>query len=156
MTAGSHVAVGGSADRYAAIYDRYATGLYRQAFYALGDTRLAEQVLCEVIVAECARPPGRKAITARDGQRLAIAVYRSCQDLAGGYACPDQLARRRQEAGAVPEEPDSPLTASEHDALGLVLFGKLDYRQVGAELGVSRAVVATLLLGALRKLAAGQ
>jgi RNA polymerase sigma-70 factor, ECF subfamily len=154
MRAGSPVAVRGSADRHAAIYDRYATGLYRQAFYALGDTGLAEQVVCEVIVAECARPPARGAGRAADGQRLAIAVYRRCRELAGGHASPAQLAGERQQAGAVPAEPGSALTGSERDALGLVLFGRLNYRQVAAELGMSQATAAGLLLGALRKLTA--
>lgn len=156
MTADSPVAVRGSADRHAAIYDRYATDLYRQAFYALGDTGLAEQVLCEVIVAECMRSPVRGSGAAGDGQRLAVAVYRRCRDLAGGHASPDQPAGRRQQAGAVPVEPGSPLSGWEHDALGLALFGRLDYRQVAAELKMSQAAVARLLLGALRKLTADQ
>jgi hypothetical protein len=132
MTAESPIAVRGPAGRHAAIYDRYATGLYQQAFYALGDTGLAEQVVCEVIVAECTRSPARGRGPARDGQRLAIAVYRRCRDLAGGHAC------------------------AEHDALGLVLFGRLGYRQAAAELRMSPASVARLLLGALRKLTTGQ
>jgi DNA-binding CsgD family transcriptional regulator len=156
MTAGSPGAVRGSADPDAAIYDRYATNLYRLAFYALGDTGLAEQVLCEVIVAECMRSPARASRPAGDGQRLAIAVYRRCRDLAGGYTSPNDLAGRRPQAGAMPAEPGSPLTGREHDALGLVLFGRLDYRQVAAELRMPPASVARLLLGALRKLTAGQ
>jgi DNA-binding CsgD family transcriptional regulator len=154
MTADSPVTVRGAADCHAAIYDRYATGLYQQAFYALGDTRLAERVLCEVIVAESMRSPARGRGPAGDRQRLAIAVYRRCRDLAGGHASTDQYAGRPQQAGAIPVGPASPLTGWEHDALGLALFGRLDYRQVAAELGMSRATVAGLLLGALRKLTA--
>lgn len=132
MTADSPVAVRGPAGLHAAIYDRYATGLYQQAFYALGDTGLAEQVVCEVIVAECTRRPARGRERAGDSQRLAIAVFRRCRDLAGGHA------------------------SAEHDALALALFGRLDYRQVAAEMRMSPASVAGLLLGALRKLTEGQ
>src|SRR5579862_3595891 len=36
------------------IYRRYATGLYRQALLTRGDPALAEHVVCDVIVNECA------------------------------------------------------------------------------------------------------
>lgn len=153
MTADSRISVKGPADRPAAIYDRYAIGLYQQAFFALGDAGLAEQVLCEVIAAECARPQ-ESGSGPTGGQRLARAVYRRCRDLAAGQAAPQQPARRR--AGTGSREPRGPLTSPEHDALGLVVFGKLDYQQVGEEMGMSREAVADLLQGALRKLAASQ
>ena len=40
-------------DLDADIYDRHADGLYRQALLTLGDARMAEQVVCDVIVDEC-------------------------------------------------------------------------------------------------------
>jgi hypothetical protein len=36
------------------IYQRYATGLYRQAYLTLGDSALAGHVVRDVIVDECA------------------------------------------------------------------------------------------------------
>jgi hypothetical protein len=44
-------------DRDADIYDRYASGLYRQALLTLDDAHLAEQVVCDVLVEECSRTP---------------------------------------------------------------------------------------------------
>jgi uncharacterized protein (DUF2237 family) len=46
-----------SSSRNGDIYQRYATGLYRQAFLTLGDSALAEHVVCGVIVDECALAP---------------------------------------------------------------------------------------------------
>ena len=40
--------------RDADIYRRYAVGLYRQALLTRGDPALAEHVVCDVIVNECA------------------------------------------------------------------------------------------------------
>ena len=39
------------------IYQRYASGLYRQAFLTLGDSALAVHVVRDVIADECALPP---------------------------------------------------------------------------------------------------
>jgi hypothetical protein len=84
MTADSPVAVRGPAGLHAAIYDRYATGLYQQAFYALGDTGLAEQVVCEVIVAECTRSPARGRGPDGDSQRLATLLLGALRKLTAG------------------------------------------------------------------------
>jgi hypothetical protein len=40
--------------RDADLYRRYAAGLYRQALLTRGDPALAEHVVCDVIVNECA------------------------------------------------------------------------------------------------------
>ena len=68
------------------IYQRYATGLYRQAFLALGDLALAEYVTREVIVDECALAPvpGQGEDDMR--HRLAESVFRRCQQLAADPA----------------------------------------------------------------------
>lgn len=68
------------------IHQRYATGLYRQAFLALGDLALAEYVTREVIVDECALAPvpGQGEDDMR--HRLAESVFRRCQQLAADPA----------------------------------------------------------------------
>jgi len=68
------------------IYQRYATGLHRQAFLALGDLALAEYVAREVIVDEYALAPvpGQGEDDMR--HRLAESVFRRCQQLAADPA----------------------------------------------------------------------
>lgn len=51
------VFAGASSARSRDIYQRYATGLYLQAFLTLGDSALAEHVTREVLVDECALAP---------------------------------------------------------------------------------------------------
>jgi hypothetical protein len=70
--------------RDADIYRRYAVGLYRQALLTRGDPALAEHVVCDVIVNECAlaRIPERGEDDAR--YRLTESVPRRRQQLAGG------------------------------------------------------------------------
>ena len=69
--------------RDADIYRRYAVGLYRQALLTRGDPALAEHVVCDVIVNECAlaRIPERGEDDAR--YRLTESVLRRCHQLAG-------------------------------------------------------------------------
>jgi hypothetical protein len=70
--------------RDADIYRRYAVGLYRQALLTRADPALAEHLVCDVIVNECAlaRIPERGEDDAR--YRLTGAVFRRRQQLAGG------------------------------------------------------------------------
>ena len=70
--------------RDADLYRRYAAGLYRQALLTRGDPALAEHVVCDVIVNECAlaRIAERGEDDAR--YRLTELVLRRCQQLAAG------------------------------------------------------------------------
>jgi hypothetical protein len=67
--------------RDADIYRRYAVGLYRQALLTRGDSALAEHVVCDVIVNECAlaRIPERGEHDAR--YRLTESVLRRCRQV---------------------------------------------------------------------------
>ena len=73
------VAVGSARSRDAGIYRRYAAGLYRQALLTRGDPALAEHVVCDVIVNECAlaRIPERGEDDAR--YRLTESVLWRCK-----------------------------------------------------------------------------
>ena len=111
--------------RDADIYDRYAVGLYRQAVLTLGDRALAEHVVSDVLVDECALfpPQGRGEADAR--HRLAESAFRRCQQLAAGHG---------RDPGQPPSagvtdciDPGALLTGTERGALGLVLFGGLGY-----------------------------
>src|ERR1700760_3000689 len=79
------------------IYQRYATGLYRQAFLTLGDPALAEQVVRDVIVDECARALGPGGDDTPG--RLAESVFRRCERLAA-----DPSLRRRLPAPQLPAD----------------------------------------------------
>jgi len=70
--------------RDADLYRRYAAGLYRQALLTRGDPALADRVVCDVIVNECAlaRISERGEDDAR--YRLTESVPRRRQQLAGG------------------------------------------------------------------------
>ena len=80
------VTVGSARGRDADIYRRYAVGLYRQALLTRGDPALAEPVVCDVIVNECAlaRIPERGDDDAR--YRLTRSVLRRCRQLARSAA----------------------------------------------------------------------
>ena len=67
--------------RGADIYRRYAVGLYRQALLTRGDPALAEHVVCDVIVNECAlaRIPERGEDDA--GYRLTESVLWRCRQV---------------------------------------------------------------------------
>ena len=90
------------------VYQRYATGLYRQAFLTLGDPALAGHVTREVIVDECALPPVAEQGEDDTRYRLAESVFRRCQQLAADCVDPGRL-----------------LSETERGALGLVLIGGL-------------------------------
>ena len=80
------VTVGSTRTRDADLYRRYAAALYRQALLTRGDPALAEHVVCDVIVDECALA----AISERGENdaryRLTESVLRRCHQLAAGPA----------------------------------------------------------------------
>ena len=111
------------------IYQRYATGLYLQAFLTLGDSALAEHVTREVLVDECALAPVAGQGEDDIRHRLAESVFRRCQQLAAepaGRGCrPAQppsgdVARRRRAvtAGAATGAGVPPAAERQHQCRG--------------------------------------
>jgi hypothetical protein len=132
------------------IYDRHAGNVYRQALFTLDDAGMAEQVVSDVIVAECVRPGA--VLCGQDAEgRLAVSAYRRCMELAGGQ--PSLLAASGTVDYTGCAGPGG-LTVREHGALGLVFFGGAGYRQAGVDLGICAAAVAALLRAALGDAAA--
>jgi hypothetical protein len=72
--------------RAAEIYDHYGVGLYGQALLTLGDPALAEHVVCDVIIDECALFPPRRRGEADARHRLAESAVGHCQELAAGHS----------------------------------------------------------------------
>jgi DNA-binding CsgD family transcriptional regulator len=135
-------------------YDRHAGSLYRQAFLTVDDAEMAEQVVSDVIVEECVRPPA--AVRGQDaGRRLAVSAYRRCMEVAGSPASASRSPARRTGDRAGSPGPGG-LSARERGVLGLVIFGALGYRQVGVELGMSASEVSALLRAVLVKAEASE
>ncbi|MFY9933843.1 MAG: hypothetical protein WAK82_38135 [Streptosporangiaceae bacterium] len=136
------------------VYQRYAPALYRQALLMLADDpALAESVVCDVIVDECALSGGHGHSEDETRYRLTQSVFRRCQQSA---ACPGRRGGRpiqRPSAGvAARVDPDGILSDKERGALGLVLFGGLEYVQVSTVLGIGPGETAALLRAAMRRL----
>ena len=68
------------------MYQRYASGLYRQAFLTLGDSALAVHVVRDVIADEYALAPAPECGEDEARHRLAESVFRRCQQLAADQA----------------------------------------------------------------------
>jgi hypothetical protein len=135
------------------IYQRYATGLYRQAFLTLGDPALAEHVTREVIVDECTLAPVAGQDEDDTRHRLAESVFRRCQQLAAdpaGRGCRPAQPPSGDAADCV--DPGGLLTEMERGALGLVLIGGLGYVRASSVLGICPRDMAALLRTALLKL----
>ena len=85
-TVRAFVTIGSPRSQDADLYRRYAAALYRQALLTRGDPALAEHVVCDVIVDECALA----AISERGDNdaryRLTESVLRRCHQLAAGPA----------------------------------------------------------------------
>jgi hypothetical protein len=67
-------------------YQRYASGLYRQASLTLGDSALAVHIVRDVIADECALAPAPEFGKDDARHRLAKSVFRRCQQLAADPA----------------------------------------------------------------------
>jgi hypothetical protein len=141
-------------DRDADIYDRYASGLYRQALLTLEDAHLAEQVVCDVLVDECTRTPAPRGDEDNASYRLAVSAYRRCRELAGGPERQDRRPERPSERVVGCVDPGGLLSGKERGGLGLVLFGGLGYVQASRELAISPSEMAALLRAVLRRLTA--
>jgi hypothetical protein len=137
------------------IYQRHATGLYRQAFLTLGDSALAEHVVRDVIVDECALTPDYGEDDTPG--RLAESVFRRCQQLAADPAWRDRLPAPRLPGDAAGDaaggvDPGGLLSAKERGALGLVVIGGLGYVRASGVLGIRPRDMAALLRTALLRL----
>ena len=139
--------------RDAHIYDRYASGLYRQALLTLDDAQLAEQVVCDVLVEECIRPPAPGSDEENASSRLAVSAYWHCRELAGDPARQHRRPRRRLSVRVVGcVDPGGLLSEKERAGLGLVLFGGLGYVQASRVLAISPSDMAALMRAVLRRL----
>ena len=147
------VFAGASPARSRDIYQRYATGLCRQAFLTLGDLALAEHVTREVIVDECALAPVAGQDEDDIRHRLAESVFRRSQQLAAdpaGRGCRPARPPSGDVADCV--DPGGLLSEMERGALGLVLIGGLGYVRASTVLGICPRDMAALLRTALLRL----
>jgi hypothetical protein len=142
-------------DRAAAIYDRHAPGLYQQALLALDDQAMAEQVVCDVVVAECARFGTAEIDTAVAGRRLAMAAYWRCLELAGVRAQHVPAALRHARGhGSAGGAAARDRCLRERGALALVLFGGPGCYEALQEAAASSAELARTMNAALVRLTA--
>jgi hypothetical protein len=136
------------------IYQRHAAALYRQALLMLDDSALAEGVVCDVIVDECALVPAQEHGEGETRYRLARSVFRRCQQLAAGPARQDRRRPQRPSLGVARGiDPGGILSEKERGALGLVLCGGLGYVQASTVLGIGPHDMAALLRTTMRRLA---
>jgi hypothetical protein len=134
------------------LYRRYAAALYGQALLILGEQDPAEQVACDVLAGESAR----LTLSGEDPdvvlRHLAVLVLRRCREL-GSWRVQRFPATPGAVAGtsAASTLPDSLrlLRHSEREALSLVIFGHLGYRQVARELAIPPQEAAALLRASL-------
>jgi hypothetical protein len=132
--------------RDAHIYDRYASALYRQALLTLDDAYLAEQVVCDVLVEECMRPPAPESDEDNAGCRLAVSAYWRCRELAADPARQDRQPGQRPSVHVVGcMDPGGLLSEKERAGLGLVLFGGLGYVEASRVLAISPSDMAGVL-----------
>ena len=142
-----------SRTRRQAIYQRHAAALYRQALLMLDDSVLAEGVVCDVIIDECALVPAQEHGEGETRYRLARSVFRRCQQLAAGPARQDRRPQRPSLSVAHGIDPGGILSEKERGALGLVLCGGLGYVQASTVLGIGPHDMAALLRTTMRRLA---
>jgi hypothetical protein len=143
-----------SRTRRQAIYQHHADALYRQALLMLDDSALAEGVVCDVIIDECAVVPAQERGEGETRYRLARSVFRRCQKLAAGPARQDRRRPQRPSLSVAHGlDPGGILSEKERGALGLVLCGGLGYVQASAVLGIGPNDMAALLRTTLRRLA---
>jgi hypothetical protein len=112
----------------------------------LDDARLAEQVVCDVLVGEGVRPRASEGDEDNAGYRLAVSAYQRCRELADDPAWQDRQAEQRSPervTGCI--EPDGLLSEKERAGLGLVLFGGLGFVQASRELAIPPSDMAALL-----------
>jgi hypothetical protein len=139
--------------RDADIYDRHASRLYRQALLTLDDAYLAEQVVCDVLVEECMRPPAPGSDEDNASYRLAVSAYWRCRELADGPARQDRRPGQRPSVHVVGcMDPGGLLSEKERAGLGLVLFGGLGYIEASRVLAISPSDMVAVLRAVLHSL----
>jgi hypothetical protein len=139
--------------REQAVYQRHAPALYRQALLMLDDSALAEDVVCDVIVDECALVPAQEHGEDETRFRLAQSVFRRCQQLAARPARQDRRSPQQPSLGiAACIAPGGILNEKERGALGLVLCGGLGYVQASTVLRIGPHDMAALLGTIMRRL----
>ena len=138
-------------ERDEATYDCHAPSLYRQAWLTLDDADLAEQVVSDVIVEECVRPAALSQAGSAGTDRLAVEVYRRCQDLA---ARTSPLTRAGQRSSrAFPDCLElSLLSCRDREHRACALRG-LGCQQASRELAIRPADLLALLCAILGRLA---
>jgi hypothetical protein len=143
-----------SRTRRQALYQRHAVALYRQALLMLDDSALAEGVVCDVIVDECALVPAQEHGEDEARYRLARSVFRRSQQLAAGPARQDRRPPQRPSLRVARGiDPGGILSQKERGALGLVLCGGLGYVQASTVLRIGPHDMAALLRTTMRRLA---
>jgi len=135
------------------MYQRYASGLYQQAFLTLGDSALAVHVVRDVIADEYVLAPAPECGEDEARHGLAESVFRRCQQLAADRVRRD--GRRAPPSWDVAScaDPGGFLSEKERAALGLVLIGGLGYVRASRVLGICPRDMAALLRTALLRLA---
>jgi len=139
--------------RREATYQRHAAALYQQALLMLDDPALAENVVCDAIVGECALAPAQEDGEDQARYRLARSVFRRCQQLAVSPARHRLPALRPSSSVAARIDPGGVLSEKERAALGLVLCARLGYVQASTVLRIGPHDMAGLLRTVMRKLA---
>jgi hypothetical protein len=135
------------------VYQHHAAALYRQALLMLGDSALAEDVVCDAIVDECALVAAQEHGEDETRYRLAESVFRRCQELAADPGRQDRRPPQQPSLGvACCVDPGGILSEKERGALGLVIFGRLGYVQASAVLGIGPRDMAALLRTVMGKL----
>lgn len=135
------------------IYQRHAAALYGQALLMLDDSALAENVVCDAIVDDCALVPAQEHGEDQTRFRLAQSVFRRCQHLAADPARHRRLPQRPSSGMVGCIDPGGILSEKERGALGLVLCGGLGYVQASTVLRIGPHDMADLLRTVMRRLA---
>jgi hypothetical protein len=138
------------------IYQRHAAALYQQALLMLDDPALAENVVCDAIVGECALAPAQEDGEDQARYRLARSVFRRCQQLAvspARHRLPALRPSSSVASVAARIDPGGVLSEQERAALGLVLCARLGYLQASTVLRIGPHDMAGLPRTVMRKLA---
>jgi hypothetical protein len=112
----------------------------------LDDDGLAEQVACDVILAECALPAASPGDTDPTSRRLASSTLRRCQELMADPARDGHASRKRITCTCPATEG---INGGQRALLGLVLFGEMGYHEAARELAISPSRAAVMLRDAL-------
>jgi hypothetical protein len=133
------------------IHQRLAAALYRQALLTFGDSVLAENVVCDAIVDECALVPAQEHGQDETRFRLAQSVFRRCQQSAAGPARHCRFPERPSSSVVGGIDPGGISSEKERSALGLLLCGGLEYVRASTVLRIDPHDMADLLRTVMRR-----